>query len=319
METPPFPLHRRLGYMADAMVSAKVGPQARFFSRERVDEIVLLLREAEHALLDALQEQRVRSVAGDPGRRQDNRQGCDCRCCDHGEGSDCACECHASGRCAFQSAATGQAVPIGKLVEEMRAIAAGPCSEQNPGLAASIAGWADRLEAFRVRREPREPDVVPLDDPNVPESLVPIPKTGQAVPASLDLETCVRCDGEDGNREQHGDFGFRDHAHVSVADAFDRLILDYESMLGDGLTESNIPSVLRDARAALRRLEALRSAPGADEGTEVLQAVLDAIAGTLDPSTQIADHPNVKFAQMQRLKLLEAAPGAGHAAPEDTR
>jgi hypothetical protein len=24
-------------------------------------------------------------------------------------------------------------------------------------------------------REPKEPDVVPLDDPNVPESLVPIP------------------------------------------------------------------------------------------------------------------------------------------------
>jgi len=39
--------------------------------------------------------------------------------------------------------------------------------------------------------------------------------------------------------------------------------------------------------------------------TVVLQAVLDAIAGTLDPSTQIADHPNVKFAQMQRLKLLQ--------------
>lgn len=38
--------------------------------------------------------------------------------------------------------------------------------------------------------------------------------------------------------------------------------------------------------------------------TRVLQAVLDAISGTLDPHTQIADHPNVKFAQMQRLKLL---------------
>lgn len=33
--------------MADAMASATVGPRARFFSRERVDEIVLLLREAE--------------------------------------------------------------------------------------------------------------------------------------------------------------------------------------------------------------------------------------------------------------------------------
>lgn len=47
-----FPLHRRLGFMAEAMVSAKVGPQARFFTRERVDEIVLLLREAEKALLE---------------------------------------------------------------------------------------------------------------------------------------------------------------------------------------------------------------------------------------------------------------------------
>jgi hypothetical protein len=36
----------------------------------------------------------------------------------------------------------------------------------------------------------------------------------------------------------------------------------------------------------------------------VLQAVLDAIKGTLDPHSQIADHPNVKFAQMERLKLL---------------
>jgi hypothetical protein len=41
----------RLGCMADALVSAKVGPQARFFSRERVDELVLLLREAENELV----------------------------------------------------------------------------------------------------------------------------------------------------------------------------------------------------------------------------------------------------------------------------
>jgi hypothetical protein len=41
--------------------------------------------------------------------------------------------------------------------------------------------------------------------------------------------------------------------------------------------------------------------------TTVLQAVLDAIAGTIDTSTQISDHPNVKFAMMQRLKLLDAA------------
>jgi NTP pyrophosphatase (non-canonical NTP hydrolase) len=47
-----FPLSKRLGLMADAMVSAVVGPKARFFSRERVDEIVLLLREAEKALID---------------------------------------------------------------------------------------------------------------------------------------------------------------------------------------------------------------------------------------------------------------------------
>lgn len=39
-------------------------------------------------------------------------------------------------------------------------------------------------------------------------------------------------------------------------------------------------------------------------GDRVLQAVLDAIKGTLDPHTQIADHPNVKFAQMQRLQWL---------------
>lgn len=41
----------RLGCMADAVLSAKVGPQARFFTRQRVDEIVLLLREAERAVL----------------------------------------------------------------------------------------------------------------------------------------------------------------------------------------------------------------------------------------------------------------------------
>lgn len=46
-------LARRLGWMADAMVSAKVGPQARFFTRERVDEIVLLLREAEKRIVEA--------------------------------------------------------------------------------------------------------------------------------------------------------------------------------------------------------------------------------------------------------------------------
>jgi len=27
------------------------------------------------------------------------RQGCRCRCCDHGAGSDCGCQCHATGLC----------------------------------------------------------------------------------------------------------------------------------------------------------------------------------------------------------------------------
>lgn len=47
--------------------------------------------------------------------------------------------------------------------------------------------------------------------------------------------------------------------------------------------------------------------PCAAEETTVLQAVLDAIKGTLDPYSQIADHPNVKFAQMQRLQWMKAA------------
>jgi len=46
-------------------------------------------------------------------------------------------------------------------------------------------------------------------------------------------------------------------------------------------------------------------------GSGVLQAVLDAIKGTLDTSTEIADHPNVKFAQMQRLSLLAGATPEG--------
>lgn len=60
---PPFPLHRRLGFMADAMVSAKVGPKSRFFSRERLDEIVLLLREAEKRIIDLQQDLRVAEMA----------------------------------------------------------------------------------------------------------------------------------------------------------------------------------------------------------------------------------------------------------------
>lgn len=39
----------------------------------------------------------------------------------------------------------------------------------------------------------------------------------------------------------------------------------------------------------------------------LMQALLDAIGGTLDPHTQIADHPNVKFAQMRRLDLVQRA------------
>lgn len=49
--------------MADAMVSAVVGPKARFFSRERVDEIVLLLREAEKALIDVGARDRAQRLA----------------------------------------------------------------------------------------------------------------------------------------------------------------------------------------------------------------------------------------------------------------
>lgn len=52
-------LHWRLGCMADALLSAKLGPRQRFFSRERVDEIVLLLREAEKALLAVKEERRA--------------------------------------------------------------------------------------------------------------------------------------------------------------------------------------------------------------------------------------------------------------------
>ena len=47
-----FDVAKRCGFMADALVGAKVGPQARFFTRERVDEMVLLLREAEKKIID---------------------------------------------------------------------------------------------------------------------------------------------------------------------------------------------------------------------------------------------------------------------------
>jgi hypothetical protein len=45
-------LARRLGWMADAVVHAKTGPRGRFFTRERADEIALLLREAERRVLE---------------------------------------------------------------------------------------------------------------------------------------------------------------------------------------------------------------------------------------------------------------------------
>lgn len=49
---PPQTLVDRLRCMADALESAKPGPQARFFTRQRVAQIVLLLREAERDLLN---------------------------------------------------------------------------------------------------------------------------------------------------------------------------------------------------------------------------------------------------------------------------
>jgi hypothetical protein len=52
MSEPQAKLSRRLGYMADAVVSAKVGPRSRFFSQECVDDIVLLLREAEKYIMN---------------------------------------------------------------------------------------------------------------------------------------------------------------------------------------------------------------------------------------------------------------------------
>jgi hypothetical protein len=61
-----------------------------------------------------------------------------------------------------------------------------------------------------------------------------------------------------------------------------------------------------DGRLHAGRVQAADVGPQAQGITDydVLQAVLWAISGTLDPHSQIADHPNVKFAQMERLKLL---------------
>lgn len=65
-----------------------------------------------------------------------------------------------------------------------------------------------------------------------------------------------------------------------------------------------IVAILRNAahyyRADLTTLRQQQAETQRDS-TEILQAVLDAIKGTIDTSTNIADHPNVKFAQMQRL------------------
>lgn len=47
------------------------------------------------------------------------RQGCDCKCCDHGECSDCACDCHATGKCAYHSAMTDAETPACCLQTEV--------------------------------------------------------------------------------------------------------------------------------------------------------------------------------------------------------
>ena len=61
-----FDVARRCGFMADAVISAKIGPQSRFFSRERVDEIVVLFREAEKKIINLESELRVASNFSQP-------------------------------------------------------------------------------------------------------------------------------------------------------------------------------------------------------------------------------------------------------------
>jgi hypothetical protein len=64
-----------------------------------------------------------------------------------------------------------------------------------------------------------------------------------------------------------------------------------------------VQALLAECDALKEKVEALEAMRKDEPNTVVLQAVLDAIKGTLDPHTQIADHPNVKFAQMERWKL----------------
>lgn len=58
--------------------------------------------------------------------------------------------------------------------------------------------------------------------------------------------------------------------------------------------------------AQIARLTAERDAlqQQLKESGEILQAVLDAVKGTLDTSAEIADHPNVKFVQMRLRSLV---------------
>jgi hypothetical protein len=84
-------------------------------------------------------------------------------------------------------------------------------------------------------------------------------------------------------------------------------LIAYERMkleAGDQHGVADAAMDIRELEARLDERERMEDS-GYTKDSPVLQAVLDAIAGTLDPHTQIADHPNVKFAQMQRLKLLQ--------------
>jgi hypothetical protein len=83
-------------------------------------------------------------------------------------------------------------------------------------------------------------------------------------------------------------------------EAYARMKLD----VGDWHGVADAAMDIREIDALLDELVRVEEA-GYTKDSPVLQAVLDAISGKLDPHTQIADHPNVKFAQMQRLKLLQ--------------
>jgi hypothetical protein len=95
---------------------------------------------------------------------------------------------------------------------------------------------------------------------------------------------------------------------------------DFDQIARDVLTQSLYAPIVGAAMAPYELLsnviveqlrlvywQGFKDGNDSAEGSAVLQAVLDAISGTLDPSTQIADHPNVKFAQMQRLDCLDRA------------